>query len=185
MNREQQYNEMVKRVKEVADYAIKTGASTRQISAYFTENRFPISNATVCDYLNKKLPQIDGERYRLVKAVIEKNTPKTITSIEVKKRIYQAVFLLLQGLTIPQVVEKMNKQEEFSMKITFDIIYDDLTKRLPKIENDSSIIEKVQSCLQRNRLSTLNNQGKNGPNLLARTQPRNEQGMFTTEQKKR
>ena len=51
---DQKYDEMVRRVKEVADYAIETGASTRQISKYFTENRFKISNATVCTYLSQR-----------------------------------------------------------------------------------------------------------------------------------
>ena len=55
---EEQYEEMVRRVKEIADYTIKTGSSTRQTSKYFIENRFKISNATVCCYLSQRLPKI-------------------------------------------------------------------------------------------------------------------------------
>jgi len=181
---DQKYDEMVRRVKEVADYAIETGASTRQISKYFTENRFKISNATVCSYLNQRLPKIDPERYALVKPIIDKNTPKTIESVEVKKRIYNAVALLLRGFTIPQIVEEINANPERIEKVTFDIIYDDLTRRLKAIEKDNQIIEDVKRRLSENRIDALNNQGINGPNLSARNQPRNVDGTFASGKRK-
>lgn len=171
-------DEMIKRVLEVADYAIETGASTRQISKHFKEHRFPISNCTVSVYLNECLKEIDPRRYQLVKQIIEKNTPKTVESVEVRKRMYNAVSLLLRGLNISQIVEEMNQKSE--KKVTFDIIYDDLTNRLNRLEKDTKIIEDVKRRLSENRLDNLNNQNDNGPNLSARNQPRAENGTFTT-----
>lgn len=168
---DKKYEEMIRRVKEVADYAIDTKvASTRQIAKYFTENRFKISNATVCVYLSQRLPKVDPVRYALVKPLIDKNTPKSIETVEVRKRIYTAVALLLRGLTIPQIIEEMNASRDVDDQVTFDIIYDDLTRRLKAIEKDKEIIEDVRKRLAENRIETLNNQGINGPNLAARTQ---------------
>ena len=178
--KDKKYEEMVRRVLEIADYVIETKvASTRQISKYFTENRFKISNATVCVYLSQRLPKIDPVRYAQVKPQIDQNTPKTVETVEVRKRIYTAVALLLRGLTIPQIIEEMNADKPEDEKVTFDIIYDDLTRRLKAIEKDNDILEDVKRRLSENRLDTLNNQGTNGPNYAARLQPRIK-GQFAT-----
>lgn len=164
--------EIKQRVLEVADYTIETGSSTRKTASYFTENRFPISNCTVSKYLTERLVKIDLERYKLVKQVIGHNTPKDVTSIEVQKRIYRAVTLLLQGLTISQIAEEMGE--------TFDIIYDDLTRRVLLIEKNPEVLFQIKEQLSLNRLSTLNNQNGNGPNMSAKSQPRKEDGTFTS-----
>ncbi len=174
---------MVRRVKEVADYVIKTSSSTRKTTQYFTEHRFKISNATVSVYLNSRLPEIDMERYKLVKPIIDKNCPNTVKTVAVRERIYSAVKLLLYGYTIPQIVEEMNKDEKLKEKVTYDIIYDDLTNRLALIENDKLIIEDVKKRLLQNRLDTLNNQGFNGPNMAAVLQDRDNEGKFTSRKK--
>lgn len=179
---DRKYEEMVKRVKEVADYTIETGASTRQVAKFFTDNKYKISNATVCSYLSQRLPRIDPARYVLVKPIIDKNTPKTVETVEVRKRIYSATSLLLRGLTIPQIVEELNIGRLENEQVTFDIIYDDLTKRLQQIEKDSAILEDVKKRLRENRLDTLNNQGLNGPNMSALTQPRLKGKFATPEQ---
>ncbi len=177
---DKKHEEMVRRVKEIADYAIETGVvSTRQIAQHFSEHRFKISNATVCAYLSQRLPKIDPVRYASIKPLIDKNTPKSIETVEVRKRIYIAVALLLRGLTIPQIVEEMNSTRSDDEKVTFDIIYDDLTRRLKSIEKDQDILEDVKRRLSENRLDTLNNQGINGPNMAAQNQPRIN-GRFAT-----
>lgn len=177
---DEKYEEMIRRVKEIADYAIENQiVSTRQIAKHFTETRFKISNATVCVYLSQRLPKVDPVRYALVKPLIDKNTPKSIETVEVRKRIYTAVALLLKGLTIPQIVEEMNATRNADEQVTFDIIYDDLTRRLKAIEKDQMVLSDVKQRLTENRLDTLNNQGTNGPNLSAKTQPR-VNGRFAT-----
>ena len=164
-NKEEQLKETVI---WIADYVIATGASTRKTAAYLKEQGFSISHVTVHFYLTKRLPEFDFGRYVRVKEILGKNTPKTVRDVEVKKRVYQATSLLLQGLTIPQIVEEMNtvSGEE---KVSIDIIYDDLTKRLPKIETDPQILADVKKELLKHRLQNLN-QGTNAP----LTQPRNQ-----------
>lgn len=164
--------EIKERVLEIADYTIETGASTRKTATYFTENRFPISNCTVSTYLKDRLFKIDPERYRLVRQVMCTNTPKSMKTVEVQKRIYRAVTLLLQGLTVSEIAEEMGE--------TFDTVYDDLTRKLSQIEQDPDILFQVQEQLSLNRLSTLNNQNGNGPNMSAKSQPRNEDGTFSS-----
>lgn len=159
-----------KRVLEVAEYVIKTGASTRQTAKYFTENKYSISNATVNDYLRNRLPKLNKELAIEVDKILKANTPKTVEVVEVRKRIYQAVSLLFQDYTISEIAKELNS--------TFDIIYDDLTIRLPKIEDrpdvlkrvreflsskDSSISEDVKSVLQRHKTENLANQHGNKP----------------------
>ncbi|MCI8778673.1 MAG: hypothetical protein HFI87_05950 [Bacilli bacterium] len=122
------------------------------------------------------------ERYKLVKPIIEKNCPKTVETVEVRERIYTAAKFLLYGLTIPQIVDEMNKDES-TQKVTFDIIYEDLTRRLELIETDKQIIKDVKNRLLQNRLDTLNNQGINGPNMDALSQSRDELGKFTIRKK--
>lgn len=167
-----QSDEIEERVKKVADYIIKTGASTRKAAEYFSSHDFKISNVTVSNYMTKRLPKIDGCRYALVKKVIDKNTPKSVESLEVRNRIYDTLNLLFQGYTIPQIVVKMNETSAEKNRVTFDIIYDDLIRRLKMIENDLDVIRDVQDRLYKNKIGTLNNQENNGPNMDALNQPR-------------
>lgn len=147
-------DEVLKRkVIEVADYVISTKASTRATANYFTSCRFPISNVTVHTYLNKRLKEIDFVRYQQVREILEGNSPESILDAEVRKRIYQAVALLLQGDTISQIAIKLNS--------TFDIIYDDITSRFFKLEKDMELLSRVRIILKEHSRNNLNNQGKN------------------------
>ncbi len=137
--------EVKERVFQVADYIISTGSSTRKTAKYFTEHYFAISNATVHEYLHKRLPKLDAERYQKVMKIIELNTPKTIEDAETKIRIYQAASLILQDYSIDEIVEALHS--------TYDIIYDDLTSRLPKL--DVKIAEDVKKKLLEHRLQNL------------------------------
>lgn len=127
------------RVIEVALYVKETKASTRQVSKYFTENRFPISNATVNDYLKNRLPKINPALYEEIKPILASHVPKTVETVEVRKRIYSAVSLLFQDYTVEEIAKELNS--------TIDIIYDDLTRRLPKIEKDASILQQVKEYI--------------------------------------
>lgn len=159
-----------RRVLEVAEYVKATKASTRQTAKYFTENKFQISNATVNDYLRNRLPKLNKELAREINEILMANTPKTVETVEVRKRIYSAVSLLFQDYTIAEIAKELNS--------TVDIIYDDLTTRLPKIENQPDILKQVKeylpfikgsisddvkSVLQRHKLENLANQHGNEP----------------------
>lgn len=133
------------RVLMVADYIIKTKSSTRKTAQYFSKNHFLISNATVHDYVNKRLPKLDKRRYEKVVKVLDLNTPKSILDAKTKIRIYTAASYMLQDYTINEIVELLNS--------TYDTIYDDLTSRLPKL--DKKIAEDVRKKLVEHRLSNL------------------------------
>lgn len=203
MTKEEQQKLMEKKVIEVADYAIEqmnegNNPSTRTIAADLTKAfndkqvgkepkkgvpTFKVSNCTVCVYLSQRLPKLDPIRYKLVKPMIEKNTPKSIKDVEVLQRMYEAVELLLKGLNIPQIVEELNGKREDDDKVTFDIIYYDLTVRLNKVETNQAILNDVKRRLTENRLDMLNNQGVNGPNMNAINQARDSKGKFVLRHK--
>ncbi len=57
-----------KRVLEVCDYMIDTGATVRQAA-----NRFGVSKSTIHKDLTERLPELDKNRYEHVKTVLENN----------------------------------------------------------------------------------------------------------------
>ena len=149
--------ERKERVLQVADYIIKEKASTRKVSKYFSKNNFPISNATVYDYVHNRLPKIDLERYQKVMEILKENLPKTLDEIEVKIRVLRASSLSLQGFTVSEIAEILQS--------TVDTIYNDLTIRLPKI--DQIIGEEIAKRLTTNRLSNLTQYAKKvSPELI-------------------
>jgi len=143
--------EREKRIYEIRDYVLEKidkgeTFSTRSIAKYFTENRFTISNNTVDTYLNE-LKKMDKLSYLKIKEQLDKNKPKTIENEETKKRIMQATKLLLQNQTVEQIAILLNS--------TNDIIYRDLTFRLPKIETDEEILIAVANMLKKHSLENL------------------------------
>lgn len=135
------------RILEVANYVKETKASTRKAAKYFSEHHYPISNATVNDYLRNRLPKINPELGREVALILDGNTPKSVEAVEVKKRIYSAVSLLFQDYTVPEIAKKLTT--------TPDVIYQDLTVRLAKIEKDPAIVELVQQSIPGIDLETI------------------------------
>lgn len=57
-----------KRVLEVCDYMIATGATVRQAA-----NRFGVSKSTIHKDLVERLPELDKNRFEQVKRVLENN----------------------------------------------------------------------------------------------------------------
>lgn len=203
MTKEEKQKLMEQKIIAVADYAIdqmKAGnnPSTRSIAADLTKAfndkqagkevkgnvpTFKVSNCTVCVYLSQKLPKLDPIRYKLIKPMIEKNTPKSIEDVLVMQRMYMAVELLFRGLTIPQIVTELNEKRSSEDQVTFDIIYYDLTTRLNRVETNQDILNDVKKRLKENKIDTLNNQGINGPNMSASTQARDSKGKFISQYK--
>ena len=133
------------RVLMIADFIIKTKSSTRKTAKFFTENYFPISNCTVHDYINNRLLKIDAQKYKEIVKILNLNTPKTIRDAQIKIRIYQAAALMLQDYTVEEIANLLNS--------TKDTIYDDLTSRLPKL--DEKIAEDVKRKLLEHRYANL------------------------------
>lgn len=53
-------DERNRRIDEIGEYFLKTGASTRSIADYFTKNKYPISNYTVSKYINLFIQKNDA-----------------------------------------------------------------------------------------------------------------------------
>ena len=105
-------------------------------------------------------------------------------------RIYSAVSLLFKDYTIEEIAKELHS--------TVDIIYDDLTVRLPRIEASPEILEQVKKSmpfiendisqdvkdvLSKHKMGNLINQEGNGPyfdsNYFKENQvERNEDGTF-------
>jgi len=152
MNNYVENDEMLReRVLQVADYVIENGTSTRKTADYFTKNFFSISNATVHTYLADRLKYIDLWKYQQVKTILDGNHPKGVEDTDVQRRVYQVASLLLQGYTISEIAVRLNS--------TVDTIYDDITSRLKKIEQDEVLLERIQFILQEHSRNNLCNQG--------------------------
>ena len=57
-----------KRVLEICEYIIQTGATVRQAAT-----QFGVSKSTVHKDLTERLPELNGEQFEKVKAVLENN----------------------------------------------------------------------------------------------------------------
>lgn len=139
----------------IADYVIETGASTRKTAKYISENHFKISNCTVSKYLNELLPKVDAERFKKVKSIIKKNTPETMQTITVRKRMYESVSLLLKGYTIKEIALELGETEW--------TVYNDIQNRFMKLETDEKLKEDVKKTLKNHSIENLCNQSGNSP----------------------
>lgn len=137
--------ELQEKILMVVDYIIETKCSTRKAAKYATENGFPISNVSVHNIIHKKLPTIDMEKYQKVVEILNANTPKSIEDAKIKVRIYSAAAYVLQDFTIPEIAKMLDS--------TPDIIYDDLTSRLPRL--DTSLAKEVKRKFQEHKLENL------------------------------
>lgn len=134
-----------KLILEIADFIIDNNSSTRKAA----EN-FGISNYSVSDYMNKRLQQINFEKYKLVKIVLDGNKPKTIADPSVRKRILEEAKLINSGMTATEVAQYFG--------ISVDVIHDDLTTRLSKI--DAELATTIAVILNANSLNNLENVGR-------------------------
>lgn len=151
--------ERIEKVKEVADYIIATGDSTRNAAKAFN-----ISNATVSTWMSDLLKKIDYEKYCLVKEKLAENTPKTVEDDEIRNRVLDAANLIIHGFTVEEIAKKMN--------VTTNIINEDLQTRLSRI---STILDDQVKIIQRqNSLNNLNI----GSNMSVEGQARDENGRF-------
>lgn len=134
-----------KLILEIADYIIDTGASTRKAA-----EKFGVSNFSVSDYMNNRLKEIDSKKHESVRNVLDGNKPKTIADEEIANRIKEEVKLLCSGMTANDIAEQLG--------ISVDVIHDDLTTRLSKI--DAELASTVAVILKANSLNNLENVGR-------------------------
>ena len=137
--------EKKKRILLVADYVIENKASTRLTSKFISDNHFPISNVTVHTWLQKNLIKLDPVRYQKVSEILKLNTPASVEDAATKSRVFAAATYILQDYTVEEAALELSS--------TRDIIYDDLTSRLPKL--DKTIALDVRRKLQEHKLTNL------------------------------
>lgn len=117
-----------RRIILVGDYFLNTGYSTRKISRIFSsdnENYFKISNATVCDYINRyKLYYPD--KAEQIDSLIEANKGSSIKNPLVIKRLSEVYNLAIRGFNITEISEKLG--------VGYWTIYYDIYIRLNKID---------------------------------------------------
>ena len=111
----------------VGEHFLKTGQSTREIAAYFTELGYPLSNATVSDYIGK-YKKLNPGVGTIIDEKIEDNKAKSIEDATVRTRVMYVTKFFLQNHTADDIALAFN--------VTPSVIYRDLNERLPIIEKN-------------------------------------------------
>ena len=142
---------------EIANYIIENNSSTRKAA-----EQFGISNATVSEWMNYLLKNLDYKKFLKVQEILIQNKPKTIEDIEVKKRVLKAAKLITQGYTVLEIANELG--------VSVNIINEDLQTRLPRISKD--LHDKVRIVLKKNSMSNLKN-------VILEVEKGNENGKFT------
>lgn len=147
--------ELEEKMEQVVRYFLKTGSSSRQIAAYFTEHHFPISNKTVNKYIHTYMKDSLGLKEEL-KQKIEQNREKSIHDEIIQKQILIELGLLFKGYKIEEIAQILDKSSASVQR--------DLTTRLEKLckinPDYISFYEKAKEQLQINQTSTINENRK-------------------------
>lgn len=129
-------------IRLVGKYFLETGASTREIAAHFTELGFPLSNATVSDYIARYKKE-NSEKRSIIEEKIYDNAPKTIEDKGVEVRTMYATKYFLQGHTAEEIAKAFG--------VSPSVIYRDLNERLPQIETNIALITSEEGENPRKR----------------------------------
>lgn len=137
--------ERERRILLIGKYFIENNdTSIRKTAQHFSEKFFPISVATVHDYLQKYKKMVSGDAEEVEK-IIKTNVPETVDDPKVRKRVLNnARIFLSENKSINQIAEECGE--------TFWTIYRDLTSRLKKIDLQLSmeVQEKLTNHSEQN-----------------------------------
>lgn len=135
-------------IKDVADYVIINNASTRRTAEYFQSLGIQISYVTVSKFLNSnELKEIAPDKYELVQEIIkEKTSVNVFNDPNILFRLQKVLELLFRNYTINEIAAELGS--------TPDIIYQDLTVRLKKL-NDVELNKLVALVLQEHKNQNL------------------------------
>ncbi len=143
--------ERLRRIEMVGNYFLETGAPTREIAKYFTENYFEISNKTVHSYI-KRYQELHQDKNDEINKLIDNNTEKSIEDPEVRERILKVARLILEGHTKEEVSNILN--------ISVKIVERDINPRLKVLsEHDEDLkmyYDAVINVLNTHQINALN-----------------------------
>ena len=143
--------ERLKRIEMVGNYFLETGAPTREIAKYFSENYFEISNKTVHSYI-KRFQELHSDSKDEIKKLIDNNTEKTIEDPEVRERVLKVARLVLEGHTKEEISEILN--------ISVKIVERDISPRLEMLSNHDEDLKiyynAVINALNAHQINALN-----------------------------
>ncbi|MBO6195614.1 MAG: hypothetical protein J6O56_04690 [Bacilli bacterium] len=143
--------ERLRRIEMVGNYFLETGKPTREISRYFSDNYFEISNKTVYSYI-KKYQELHKDKKDDINKLIDNNTEKSIEDPEVRERIFKVARLVLEGYTKEEISEILN--------ISVKIVERDINPRLEMLsEHDEDLkiyYDAVINSLNAHQINALN-----------------------------
>lgn len=117
--------ERCKRIEMVGNYILETGDSYREAASFFTENFFPITAATVCDYC-KRFQTMFPVAGKTLREVINSHKDTVADNEDVRIRVLNNTRLYLNGKTVDDISEITGTP--------YFVVYRDLTKRLPMLD---------------------------------------------------
>ena len=120
-------SEREKRIYLVGTFFLEEKSSIRKTAAFFTENFFSISPATVHDYLNKFINKYPNTKEQVLE-IIKSNKEESVESSEVRERVLRNLKLFLSGYTVEEISANTNT--------SYWTVYRDLKERLPKISEE-------------------------------------------------
>lgn len=140
-----------RRIKLVGDYFLQTGKSTREISKYFTENYFDISNKTVSVYIKEYLNKYK-EKANEIMELIDNNKSKSIEDEEVVDRVFNTADLILSGKSLEETAKILN--------VSYKTCERDISYRLKALADRSQPLREyyilVKDKLYSNQVEELN-----------------------------
>ena len=120
-------DERERRIYLVGTFFLEEKSSIRKTAAFFTENFFSISSATVHDYLNRFINKYPNTKEQIL-SIIESNKEDSIEKHEVRERVLKNLKLALSGYTVEEISARTNT--------SYWTVYRDLRERLPKIDEE-------------------------------------------------
>jgi len=120
-------DERNRRIYLVGTFFLEEKSSIRKTAAFFTENFFSISSATVHDYLNRFINKYPNTKEQIL-SIIESNKEDSIEKHEVRERVLKNLKLALSGYTVEEISARTNT--------SYWTVYRDLRERLPKIDEE-------------------------------------------------
>ena len=135
-----------RRIDLIGDFFIQEKTSIRKTTKFFCNNFFPISSATVYDYLKRYMNKYP-EKKNLVLEILSNNKEESVLEESVRERIINNLKYALSGYTVEEISSFCN--------ISYWTVYRDLSDRLSKI--DMKLSKEVIIVLDKRKRNNLKN----------------------------